>query len=96
MQFTPGGCPEDSVAPCGPLLVFFWTFLFQEAAAAATMQRELVAAAAARAAIAKTENFMVVLVGYVRVADFNRSARIIMLCLLLLYVQYHFNLSTLL
>ena len=53
-----------SACPVAP--TFFAIFLFREEAAAAvaeTMQLELLTAA--RAAMAKTENFMVVVVGYV-------------------------------
>ena len=85
----------DSVAPCEPerLLPFFAVFLLRAAAAAVaeTMQLELVAAA--RAAIAKRENFMVVVVEW----SFG-SARVLILCLLpifscvkvKLYVNYIF------
>ena len=72
------------------LLVFFWIFLFR--AAAATMQRELVVATA-RAAIAKTENFMVGAVGYVGVLLIIRSTIVTILCLflrsiILIYLHY--------
>ena len=69
---------------------FFAIFLFREAAAAAaaaaaeTKQLELVAAA--RAAIAIKENFMVV-----SFVDYNRSARVTVLCLLVrIIVQLSF------
>ena len=64
---------------------FFAIFLFREAAAAAeTKQLELVTAA--RAAIAIKENFMVV-----SFVDYNRSARVTVLCLLVrIIVQLSF------
>ena len=103
-QLVPGGCPpaESAVAPyplacgtCTPedeLLVFFWTFRFRAAAAAAAETKQLKLEAAARAAMAITENFMVVS----SVVDYNRSARVSILCLflfmytiILIYLHYH-------
>ena len=74
---------SPSVCPVAP--TFFVIFLFREAAAAAavaeTKQLELVAAA--RAVMTKRGSFMVVVVGYFILVDCNRSARVIILCLLL-------------
>ena len=91
MRLAPGGCPDDPVAPYptefgtpDELLVFFWIFLFREAAAA-----ELVAVA--RAVIAKTENFMVVVVGYVVALLIIRSARVTILCLLCIVLTFFYT-----
>ena len=65
----------DSVAPCEPerLPPFFAVFLLRAAAAVAeTMQLELVAAA--RAAIAKRENFMVVVVELLMIGSICESS----------------------
>ena len=78
----PIGMTSPSVCPVAP--TFFVIFLFREAAAAAvaeTKQLELVAAA--RAVMTKRGSFMVVVVGYFILVDCNRSARVIILCLLL-------------
>ena len=90
MHLAPGGCPDDPVAPYptefgtpDELLVFFWIFLFREAAA------ELVAVA--RAVIAKTENYMVVVVGYVVVLLIIRSARVTILCLLCIVLTFFYT-----
>ena len=61
MTSPPGVAPFGPFGPFGPLVTFLALFLLFGAAAAA-IQLELVAAA--RAAIAKIENFMVVVVGY--------------------------------
>ena len=84
------------IAPYGTkrLPPFFVISLFQEAAAAGAMQLELVAAA--RAAIAKMENFMVVVVGCVVVLLIIIDQRDLQFCVSSSTYRYHFNLTLLL